>query len=333
MVNSSHFDQAIDLINKTNRILITTHHKPDGDAIGSLSALSEALVNIGKNVKPLLLSSMPQWYEFLFTEKVPVLGEDIKLDDLMAGRFGEFDLIIIVDTNSPGQLNDFRKYLRQINTPKLVIDHHRTSDGIGALEIVESDAAAAGLVIFDFLKYAGWKITPKMAESIFIAVSTDTGWFKFNNTDHRVFEVCSELIGLGVKPSEVYNKLYETCSYGRFKMKIAMLNTLELHLEGKYAAMQLLKKDFEETGGTYAETENLINEAREIKTVDVTALFIELGDGRIRCSMRSKGAFDVGMIAAKFGGGGHKMAAGTFVPGPIENAKQLIFDEITKILD
>jgi phosphoesterase RecJ-like protein len=332
MIKEIELKKSLALIDKSQRILITTHHKPDGDAIGSLSALSETLVNIGKNVKPLILSSMPQWYEFLFTGKVPVLGEDIKLDELMAGQFGEFDLIIIVDTNSPGQLNDFAKYLKQNKAPVLVIDHHRTSDGLGALEIVESDAAAAGLVVLDLFKHAGWKITKKIAESLFIAISTDTGWFQFNNTDARVFEACSELIKYGIKPSEIYNKLYETCSYERFKLKTAMLDSLELHFDGRLAMMQLLKKDFETTGGTYAETENLINETRVIKTVEVTALFIELGDGRIRCSLRSKGSLDVGKIAGKFGGGGHKMAAGTFVPGPIENAKQLIYNEFRSLL-
>ena len=111
-------------------------------------------------------------------------------------------------------------------------------------------------------------------------------------------------------------------------LKIAMLKSIELHLDGRFATMHISKKDFEETGGTYADTENMINESRSIKSVDTSALFIELGDGRIRCSLRSKGALDVGKIAEKFGGGGHKMAAGTFVQGPIENAKQLIYNEI-----
>ena len=326
------YKEAIDLINKSERILITTHHKPDGDAIGSLSTMNDVLVDLGKSVTSLILSPMPEWYKSLFPDKVPVLGEDIKIEEVLAGKLGQFDLIIIVDTNSPGQLNDFKNYIKQTDTPILVIDHHRTSDGLGALEIVESHAAAAGLVIFDFIKFAGWEITKKMAESMFIAISTDTGWFKFNNTDNRVFEACSELIRLGVKPSEIYNKLYETCSYERVKLKTAMLHSLELHFDGKYAAMQLLKSDFDNTGGSYAETENLINESREIKTVDVSALFIELGDGRIRCSLRSKGEFDVGKVAAKFGGGGHKMAAGTFVPGPIKNAKELIYTEISNAL-
>ena len=143
------------------------------------------------------------------------------------------------------------------------------------------------------------------------------------------FKVQLEPSGRHFTVQRIYQELFETCSYERFRLKVAMLNTLELHLEGRFATMQILKKDLEETGGTYAETENLINESRVIKTVDTTALFIELGDGRIRCSLRSKGALDVGKIAEKFGGGGHKMAAGTFVPAPIENAKKIIYNEVS----
>ena len=324
--------EAIGLINKSHRILITTHTKPDGDALGSLSAMFDALSVLGKEVKPLILSPLPQIYRYLFTQKLFVLGEDVKLEELKAGQFGDFDLIIIVDTNSYMQIPHFEEYLKQIDTPVIVFDHHSISEGIGALEIVEPDAAAAGLVILELFKYAGWNITPKIAEALFTAISTDTGWFRFNNTNMSVFSACSELINLGAKPSQIYQKLYETCSFERFRLKTAMLNTIELHLDGRFATMQILKKDFESTGAAYSDTENLINESRIIGTVDTSALFIELKDGRIRCSLRSKGALDVGIIAEKFGGGGHKMAAGTFVPPPVENAKRLIYDEISKKL-
>ena len=330
MILDSDLQKAVDLIKKSERILVTTHTKPDGDALGCLVAICDVLSAQGKKVKPLLLSPAPEWYRFLLTEKVPVLGEDIQLEELKAGRFGEFDLVMILDTNSPGQLPKFKDYLKQNDKPVLVIDHHRTSDGFGAVELVEADAAATALVVLELLKYAGWEITGKMAEALFIAVATDTGWFQFNNTDHRVFSTCAELIDMGVKPTELYRKLYENFSQSRFMLMTAMLNTFELHLNDRFATMYITKHDFERTGATYADSENLINECRRISTVDTTALFIELGDGRIRCSLRSKGALDVGEIAAVFGGGGHKMAAGTFVPGPMENAQQLIYKEVSK---
>jgi nanoRNase/pAp phosphatase (c-di-AMP/oligoRNAs hydrolase) len=327
MTKKDDLQKAVELIDKSGRILVTTHTKPDGDALGCLVAICDVLRTIGKKVKPLLLSPAPDWYHFLLTEKVPVLGEDIQLEDLIAD---EFDLILILDTNSPGQLPNFKDYLKQNNKPVLVIDHHRTSDGLGAVEIVEADAAATALVVLKLFKYAGWEITEKIAEALFVAVATDTGWFQFNNTDGRVFSACAELIDIGVKPTLLYHKLYENFSQARFMLMIAMLNTFEPYLNGRFAAMYISRHDFERTGATYADSENLINECRRINAVDTTALFIELDDGKIRCSLRSKGAVDVGDIAAAFGGGVHKMAAGTFVPGPMENAKKLILEEVTK---
>ena len=327
MTKKDDLQKAVELIDKSGRILVTTHTKPDGDALGCLVAICDVLRTIGKKVKPLLFSPAPDWYNFLLTEKVPVLGEDIQLEDLIAD---EFDLILILDTNSPGQLPNFKDYLKQNDKPVLVIDHHRTSDGLGAVEIVEADAAATALVVLELFKHTGWKMTKKITEALFVATATDTGWFQFNNTDGRVFSACAELIDIGITPTEIYHKLYENFSKPRFMLMIAMLDTFKLDINDQFATMHITQHNFEQTGATYADSENLINECRRISSVDTTALFIELDDGRIRCSLRSKGAVDVGDIALVFGGGGHKMAAGTFVPGPMENAKKLILEEVTK---
>ena len=333
MKNSNDFRKVVELINKSSNILITSHTKPDGDACGCIAAMCEALGALGRNVTPLLLSAAPQWYEFLFTEKPVVLDEDVQLDELTAGRFGQFDLVLIVDTNSHSQLAKFNDYLKQNDAPVLVLDHHETSDGLGDVELIDSDAAATGLIVLDLLKYAGWPVTEKIAESLFVAMATDTGWFQFSNTNSRVYRACAELIDAGIKPTQIYDHLYLNFSYPRFRLMVGMLNNLDLFLDGRYAAMQITRQDFERTGAAYSDTENLINECHRIDSVEVSALFIELKDGRIRCSLRSRGPLDVSKIAVKFGGGGHTMAAGTFLPGPLENAKQLILEEISKRLD
>jgi phosphoesterase RecJ-like protein len=333
MIKNDDFQKAVELINKSSNILITTHTKPDGDACGCVAAMCYALDALDKNVTPLLLSAVPQWYEFLFVEKPAVIDEDIQLDDLTAGRLGKFDLILIVDTNSHSQLVKFSDYLKQNNAPVLILDHHETSDGLGDVEVVDSDAAATGLIVLDLFKYAGWPVTEKIAEALFVAIATDTGWFQFSNTDSRVYRACAELIDAGVKPIQIYDHLYLNFSYARFKLMAGMLDKLELLLDGRFAVMQVTQQDFERTGAKYSDTENLINECHRIDSVEASALFIELKDGRIRCSLRSRGPIDVSKIAAKFGGGGHIMAAGTFLPGPLENAKQLILNEISKRLD
>ena len=332
MVDNATFQKAVELIDKSSNVLITTHTRPDGDACGCVAAMYDVLTALGKKAKFIFLSEIPEWYEFLFTEKPPIIGQTIQLEELKQGQFGEFDLIIIIDTNSNSQLPQFDQYLKHTDKPVLVIDHHVTSDGLGDVELIDTTAAATALIVLDFLKYATWPITEKIAQALFVAVATDTGWFRFSNTDARTFRSCADLIDAGANPAQIYHDLYQNFSLARFKLMAAMLNTLELHFDGRYATQHFTLQDFERSGATHKDTENLIDECRRISTVEVAALFVELKDGRIRCSLRSRGAVDVRKIAQKFGGGGHKMAAGAYLPGPLENAKKLINAEIEKQL-
>ncbi len=171
MIDNSDFKKAVELINKSKRIVLTTHTRPDGDGCGSIAAIAQTLTALGKDVKILLLSELPAWYEFLFERKPEIYNSKTKIDS---------DLTIIVDTASYNQLPGLDKYLKQSNAPVLTIDHHVTNDGLGNVKLIDSSAAAAALIVFDLLKYAGWPITKKIAEAIFVAVSTDTGWFQFD---------------------------------------------------------------------------------------------------------------------------------------------------------
>lgn len=339
-MSSEACQQAIALIENAHAILVTTHTKPDGDACGCVQAVTAVLRGLGKTVRPLFLSPMPDWYAFLFEEKVPILGEDVQVADLTSGRFGPIDLIIIVDTSSYSQLPKFEDYLKQTDKPVLVIDHHLASDKVGRVQVADESAAAAGLVLLDFLRHAGWAISPKAADSLFVAIATDTGWFHLRNTDSRVFRRCADLIEMGVDANDLYRRLYESFSAPRFRLMVAMLNTVELHFENRYASQYLRREDFERTGAAYRDTENLINESQRISSVTVSALFMEQRDGRIRCSLRSRPdvrrpgteAVDVNAIARQFGGGGHKLASGTYLPAPLEHAMQLIHAEVARRL-
>jgi phosphoesterase RecJ-like protein len=327
MADKIDFQKAVELIGKSNKVLITTHTRPDGDGCGCIAALSETLTTLGKNVKILLLSELPAWYEFLFKQKPEIFSKKTKIDP---------DLIVIVDTDTYNQLPELDKYLKQSDKPILVIDHHVTSPHSflrsksgGDVRLIDNSAAATALIVFDLLKYAGWPITKKIAEALFVAVSTDTGWFQFDNTDSRTLKVCAELIDAAVIPSKMYRQLYQNFSPQQFRLMVAMLNTLELHLGGRFAIQHLTQQDFKKAGAKYSDTENLIDQCRRISTVEAAALFVEQPDGQVKVSLRSRGAIDVSKIAAKFGGGGHKMAAGAHLPGPIDNAKKLILAEMT----
>ena len=326
------FQKALDLINKSTNVLITTHTRPDGDACGSIVAINDALVALGKKAAPLLLSPLPDWYSFLFSQAPAVFNRDVTLDQLKQGTFDSHDLIILIDVNSEAQLPGFCEYLKQNHKPVLVIDHHVTSDGLGDVELVDSSAAAAGLIVYELFKFARWEITEQIARALFVAIATDTGWFRFTNTDSRLCRAAAELIDSGSKPSRIYHQLYQNYSHTRFKLMTEMLTTLQLHLDDRYAEQYLTAEHFRKTSATHTDTENLIDECQRISSVEVASLFVELDDGRIKCSLRSRGSVDVREIAQKFAGGGHTMAAGLHLPGPLESAKQTIKNEIQKQL-
>jgi phosphoesterase RecJ-like protein len=325
MTNKEDFQKAIDTLNASNNILITSHARPDGDACGAIAAFTEALTSQGKTVNSLLLSDIPEWYEFLFDQAPPVLGKDFSEEEL---KQLQSDLIIIVDTNSNSQLNDFADYLKANQKPVIVIDHHITSDHLGDIELADTTASATGLIVYELFKAAGWQVTPTIAEALFTAIATDTGWFHFANTDARTLKTAAELTEAGADPTKLYKQLYQNFSPRRFKLMTKMLDSLQLDFDDRYAALQITGADFEQTGATHSDTENLIDFSQLISTIQVAVLFVELPDGKTKLSLRSTGDVDVRLIAQKFGGGGHKMAAGARLDQPIQSAQKIILEEI-----
>ncbi len=325
MAKTDDFAKAVELINKSSNALVTSHIRPDGDGCGSIKAICDALAALGKKSQPLLLSPLADWYGFLFESAVPILGNDITIEQLSNENF---DLVIIVDTNSYVQLPGLDEWLKASHLPRLVIDHHITGDGLGNVEIIDTTAAATGQIIYDLFQHAGWPVTEPTAEALFVAIATDTGWFRFQNADGRVFRNAAELIDAGIKPHEIYHKMYQNYSPARFKLLGKMLESLELQLDSKVAFQHLMRSDFDETGAVGRDTEEFVNECQRISSVEAAALFVELKDGDFRCSLRSKGDIDVRAIAQKFGGGGHKVASGVNLSGPLEKAEELILNEI-----
>jgi len=332
MVKSKTLQSTLDLINKSSNILITSHTRPDGDACGSVRAMCDSLESLGKKVNPIFMSPLPEWYQFLFDNPVPILTDDVSPEQLHAGHYDECDLIIIVDTNSYIQLPVFDKWLKTTDIPVLVIDHHVTGDGLGNVEVIDSTAAAAGEIVYELIKFANWPITKPIAEAIFVALATDTGWFKFNNAGERIFTIAAELIKAGVSQSDIYSRLYQNMSPARMKLMIRMLNSIELHHGNQIAFQTIMRKDFDETGAKGPDTENLIAECQRLGTVKMAAMFVELADGGFRCSLRSKSKVDVQKIAKSYGGGGHIMASGVTLPGPIEKAKEMILAPVIEQL-
>ncbi len=328
------YAKILELIKKSKNILVTCHTRPDGDSCGCVTALCLALKAMNKNATAFLLTPFADWLKFLFEGIEPfICGENASVDELMAGRWADTDLVIIVDTNSRNQLPGLEKWLDTIDCPVVVFDHHITGDGLGDVEAVNTEAASAGQVICDFFDACGIEITPQIARSLFASMASDTGWFRFGNRARGdVYRMAAKLIDIGVDPDDIFNRLYQQSSYARAKLTARMLESMEMHFDGRAACQRILQSDFDETGAKGRDTEGLIQEPQKIATVEVTLLFIEQADGKFKCSMRSKGSVNVREIAQKYGGGGHDLAAGATFETSLADAKKIILEEVGKRL-
>lgn len=300
-------------------LLLVTHGRPDGDGLGAMVALAAAARAVGKTVRTLVPSGVPRRYAFLFPDGWPAQG------DRFTALADAADLVVVIDTCAFAQLDDLEPEIHARREKIVVVDHHATTDDVGAVQWVDTTAAAAGIMVGELLDALGWPVDAFAAEALVTAVATDTGWMRFANTDARALHAVARWIDAGVRPDVLYRKLYQTDRPERLLLTIRMLESLELHCDGQVAALAIRREDFEETGALPEETENLINEALRLKTVETVVLLVENAEA-IRVSLRSRDVVDVAEIAARFGGGGHARAAGVRLTGDMEALKQQLIN-------
>jgi len=294
-------------ISAAARLLVVTHARPDGDALGSLAALCGAARAAGKQTATLVPGDVPERYDFLLAGDRPAPAE----------RFAELanwaDAVIIVDTCALAQLDGLDDQLAAAREKIVVIDHHATTDDIGALRWLDTSAAAAGVMVGELLDALGWPVDLKTAEALMTAMTTDTGWFHYSNTDGRCLRAAARLFDAGVEGDKLYRRLFQADRPERMMLLSRALVSLELPAAGSIATMKLRLADFAETGARQDETENIVNEPMRMGRVKVSMLLVQTPDDGGRCvrvSLRSRGGVDVAAIARRFGGGGHVRAAG-----------------------
>ena len=342
------FAQAISLIESAGRILITCHVRPDGDGIGTIVALKDIIEKTARQdrrdceVQLLLLSNPPKAYQFLFSEPPWILEQDITQQQIDAGKLDEFDLIIVVDTRATRQLKGIADYLKKREQKAgsdqsgdcsvLIIDHHLSGDLRGDCRLINTRACAAGEIVYDLCREANWPLDETSATAFFAAISSDTGWFRFENTNTRTFEIAAALVQAGARADRLYQKLYQNRPPERLRLLTLALETLELYAEGQLAVMQITTRMLAQSGAKRANIENIVNEPQQIGSVIAALLFVELDDGGTRVSLRSKRLVDVNEVACQFGGGGHARAAGITMELPISEARPKIIDAILATL-
>jgi len=331
------FADATALVDRMRRPLLVSHARPDGDAIGSLVAMRSVLRGRGKEPTGLVFDAIPDRYRFL-VERDPLsrLGENVTPADLDAGAL---DGVIILDTCTYNQLAPLADWLRESAAPKLVVDHHVTRDDLAQAYLIDESAAATALLLHDWFGAAGWSVDPPASEALYVGIATDTGWFRHSNTDARALAAAAELVRSGVRPSTVYDLLFQQESVARFRLRTAAARTLELHANERLALQAIPQSVFADTGAALADTEDLVNEPLRIGCTVLSVMLVDQGDGVTRVGFRSRAPIDdqspdidVSAIARGFGGGGHRRAAGARLRASLEEAKSQVVAAMTAVL-
>jgi phosphoesterase RecJ-like protein len=312
--------QVAEAIRQRQRFVVMSHARPDGDAIGSSLAMAYALRELGKDVRVVSRDAPP-----------PVLLVFPGVPDIeIVSEIGDTaDAVIVMecgDVKRPGIDGVERGFV--IN-----IDHHPGNVLYGALNWMDLSAAACGEMVFDLVQELGVPLTYEIALHVYIAILTDTGSFHYSNITPRTFDICRQCVEAGVSPPAVARSIFDANNLGRLKLFGAVLNRMHLDHTGRIATLSVDKQLTQECGGTYEDTEGLINLPLTVKEILAVVFFKEIGPGDWRVSMRSKGDIDINAIAKEFGGGGHKNASGCSASGELMALQAMFEQKVTRAID
>jgi len=316
---------AAERIGLARRILITTHARADGDAIGSAAGLRRVLAHRGQQVAAFVHEPVPQRYAFLPEAGGLRVWEAGKAAEALA----KVDLLVIVDTCTAAQLGEVAEELSRADVYKLAIDHHLTYGPVADALLLDENAGACAQIITQLCDQAGWPIDAEVAALLYTGLATDTGWFRFSNADSAAFSTAARLVDAGARPNELYERLYLNEPEPRVRLIGEVLSNFELLADGRLAVIRLTRDMISRCGATQQMTEEIINEPQRIGSVVACLLLVEPdGEGPIRASFRSKRDVDVEAIARQFGGGGHARAAGARIPGTLD----AVYEQVVPIL-
>lgn len=316
----------LDFIRAPQRFLLLTHVRPDGDAIGSQLGMADLLDQHGKTARVVIASGLPDRYRFM--------DPTGRIERYSGGSdcFRTADAIIVLDTGTWNQLGDCANPVRTAAVPKMVIDHHRTQDDLGAIRMVDVAAEATGRLVYQAFQAAGKHPSPHAASGLFVALAMDTGWFHHSMTAADTFTLAGYLTEHGANPCWLHEQLYEHNSLGRLRLQGKMLDRLDLVCGGKVAISEIHTVDYPATASRPQDTEDFVQILRTIAGVELGLLLIEQHDGKVKVSFRSRPSVDVSVLAEQFGGGGHKQASGATILGSMADARQRLLAAVTAAL-
>ena len=317
------FDQIFSTLDKSNRVLVASHLRPDADALGSTIACALWLKGCGKNVTAWIDDGMPEKFRYLPANELvsapPAAAE-------------KFDVFLALDTSVKNRLGTVAAAVAP-GAIWINLDHHVSNELYGEINCIDPTSPATGQILYEFFQRAGVVLTPDIATNLFAAISTDTGSFQYPGTDSRTFDAASGLVAAGVDVASLSRAMYENQPRRRFDLLRFALNEAEFFCDDRIASFSLTIADASRLGVLPEDNEGIIDQLRSIEGVRAAIFFEELPEGKVRVSARSKDpALDVCKICQLFKGGGHPMASGARVPGALEKVKgeflKVVCDEI-----
>jgi phosphoesterase RecJ-like protein len=326
---SINWPRFCEIVKNSHDILLTSHIRPDCDALGSELGMAGILESLGKKVRIVNGHPTPPNLAFIDpTKRIGVIGQNVALADLQS-----CDLMMVLDTSAWAQLGAMGDVLKSLSCKKIILDHHESDEDLGAEPFKNTKAEAAGRLVMEAADALGVTLTPEMATPLFAAIATDTGWFRFGSASAYTYQLAAKLIDAGAKPSAIYNSLYERETLGRVRLRGIILSRVTTELEGRLAHTYVLNEDFASTGALPSDTEDVVNQALGIEGTQFAVIMVEQTTGGFKLSFRSRCAVNCNELAAQFGGGGHKAAAGAFVAGPFSEVQPRVLDAVRSALN
>ncbi|MDE2507260.1 MAG: DHH family phosphoesterase [Planctomycetota bacterium] len=318
------------ILEKHERFLVTTHVRPDGDALGSEVGMAGLLRAKGKDVRVVNSSRTPPRYDFLDEDGALFrhFGSDVQASDL-----ADREVLVILDLSAWSQLGDMVDFVRSFPGPRVVIDHHVSQDDLGATFLKDVTAEATGTLVARAARALHVPITPSMANGLLTAIAMDTGWFRHPNTRPSTLREVADLVESGAEIHLIYQRIFERNTLGRLRLMGEMLAGLRTALEGRVSYATITREDLSRNGAIPQDTEDLVDYTVSVEGVEVGLLFIEQARGGVKVSLRSRNGLDVARVAAVFGGGGHKAAAGATLTEPLESAVAAVVAAVQQALE
>lgn len=309
-----------DIIAQCRDFLITSHIRPDGDAIGSELALYLALQGLGKNVSIYNRDGVPETYRFL-----PGAGA-------VSREFGpieNYDALFVLDCSDVDRIGAEFEKLTAIKYV-ISIDHHATDGEISDICILDPGASSTGELVYRLLREIKVDITPEIAANLYAAILTDTGSFHYSNTGADALKIAGELVTAGADPSHIAGQIFESNPPAKIRLFTKAVQTLKLEHEGRIGSIFVFRDMLREAGADLEHTENFVDFVRAIKGVEVALFYTEIEDRSYKVSMRSKGGINVERVARRYGGGGHVNAAACRIAGDLEYVRNRIMQDIVE---